>query len=194
MSKYYTMIGSRSTPESTQHLMILLAKKLCSQGYIGRSGGADGADSALEKGVIEYITENKLPATHAGNYMEIYLPWKDFNRRDSSFCGYYTLPRLHNQFDAEKIASNTHPAWDKCSQGAKKLHTRNVYQLLGKDLATPSKFVICWAEPKYKDRRTEEVLGGTATGVKLGIDNGAEIINLYYQENVDRIKKFLKDV
>ena len=87
MSKYYTMIGSRSTPESIQHLMMLLAKKLCSQGYIGRSGGADGADSALEKGVIEYITENKLPATQAGNYMEIYLPWKDFNGRDSSFCG-----------------------------------------------------------------------------------------------------------
>lgn len=45
MSKHYTMIGSRSTPEDIMKLMERLAYKLASQGWVVRSGGADGADS-----------------------------------------------------------------------------------------------------------------------------------------------------
>ena len=72
----------------------------------------------------------------------------------------------------------------------RKLHTRNIYQLLGQDLVTPSRFVLCYAQPTSKDAVT--VKGGTGTAVKLGLDNGVEIVNLYYKENVDRIKTWLK--
>lgn len=121
--------------------------------------------------------------------MEIYLPWKDFNGRLSSVSGYYDLGFLSNSNEAVRIAEQTHPAWDRCSQGAKKLHTRNVYQLLGLDLRTPSKFVICWAEPAGTKGH---VKGGTATAVKLGIDNGAEIINLYHKEAQERVIRWLE--
>lgn len=46
--KYYAGIGSRSTPDYVLKKMTLLAKKL--ENYILRSGGAEGADSAFEKG------------------------------------------------------------------------------------------------------------------------------------------------
>jgi hypothetical protein len=191
MTIYYTLIGSREAPQNVCNLMAKFAKKCCSLGYIGRSGGADGCDISLEIGVRDYIAEEKLPLMATGIYMEVYLPWKDFNKRNSETEGYYTLERLHNKQTAEVIASETHPAWDRCKQGAQKLHTRNVYQLLGQDLETPSRFVLCWAKPKYNDRRTEEVQGGTATAVKLGIKNGVEIINLYHEDQFNRVKDWI---
>ena len=186
---YYTMIGSRSTPKEIIEIMTKFAEKACSFNYIGRSGGADGSDACLENGVKNYLLscEENCPEY----YMEVYLPWEGFNGRDSFEGGYYTLPWMDNKDEAEIIASETHPAWHRCKQGAKKLHTRNVYQLLGQDLNTPSRFVICWAEPSGK---SGHVKGGTATAVKLGIDNGVEIINLYHTEHLERVKKWVEDV
>lgn len=208
MSKqiYYTMIGSRSTPDDVMELMENFATKACKFGYIGRSGGANGADTCLELGVENYL--NSCEESCPEHYMEVYLPWKDFNERDSFGGGYHTLPWMENRKEAEVIASEVHPKWsldkrvesgeiDKpknwkpMKQGAKSLHSRNVYQLLGQDLKTPSRFVICWAEPKYKDRRTEECKGGTGTAVKLGIDNGVEIINLYWENSRKRVEDWV---
>lgn len=107
---YYTMIGSRSTPTDVMELRVRFAEKACHFNYIGRSGGADGSDACLEEGVNRYLSLEDLPQSFAGSYMEIYLPWKDFNNRDSSMSGYYTLPFLDNKHVAEKIASETYPA------------------------------------------------------------------------------------
>ena len=193
MSKkiYYSMIGSRETPQEILNLMTKFATKACAFDYCGRSGGADGADSCLEQGVQSYLVLNELPDSYAARYMEIYLPWKDFNKRDSKGAGYYTLPSLDKKNTAEIIASDIHPAWDRCSQGAKKLHTRNVFQCLGQDLSTPSRFIICWAKPKYQDRHTEECQGGTGTAVKLGINHGVEIINLYWEDQLKRVQDWV---
>lgn len=177
-NKYYTMIGSRETPENIIILMENIAEKLAGLHWTGRSGGANGADSALEVGC------------HLCHTMEIYLPWEGFNGRSSDNRGYINTPRMLNYKQAEKIAEETHPAWDRCSRGAKALHTRNVYQLLGKDLSTPSKFVICWAKPTGIG---DNVKGGTGTAVKLGIENRVEIINLYHEHNIKRMNKFLGD-
>ncbi|NLV87657.1 MAG: hypothetical protein GX025_10665 [Clostridiales bacterium] len=117
----YTGIGSRQTPAEVLNSFTRLAKWLDKRSFILRSGGADGADSAFEAG-----TTNK----------EIYLPWKNFNGNPS--------PLHQISPDAELIAQKFHPAWDKCTQGVKKLHARNVYQILGSDLQTPSQFIICW--------------------------------------------------
>jgi len=50
MTKFYTGVGSRETPESVLRLMKKIAIKLSELGYCLRSGGADGADSAFEAG------------------------------------------------------------------------------------------------------------------------------------------------
>lgn len=50
MNKLYAGIGSRKTPDNIMRIMTKIAKKLNSQGYILRSGGAQGADSAFESG------------------------------------------------------------------------------------------------------------------------------------------------
>lgn len=49
---YYTGVGARSTPNNVLQLMTQIASKLDTMGYILRSGGAKGADSAFERGAI----------------------------------------------------------------------------------------------------------------------------------------------
>jgi len=58
--KIYTGVGSRKTPHQILQVMRRLALKLASDGWICRSGGAAGADSAFAAG--------------AGSSAEIYRP------------------------------------------------------------------------------------------------------------------------
>lgn len=150
---YYTGIGSRQTPLEVMNLITILSHKLCKK-YILRSGAASGADTAFENG--------------CNNNSEIWIPWKNFNNHNS-----INLPNEQSF----KLAEKYHPVWDKLTDGAKKLHARNCHQVLGKDLKTPSKFLICWTE-------YGEIKGGTATAIKLAKDNFIPILNLGKYTNI----------
>lgn len=160
MNKYYTGVGSRETPEWACKLIVDTAKRLGEQGYILRSGGEDGADSAFEHGAqlskLEY-------AGLESSKMEIFLPWNDFNKRMHDGEFFFTLDSLGLMDKAMDMASTIHPAWNKVSVGAKKLHARNCHQVLGRDLNTPSAFIIYYAV----QNKQGEVTGGTRTAVEL---------------------------
>lgn len=139
MTKYYAGIGSRKTPEHILKIMTKIAKGLDKMDYTLRSGGADGADLAFSDG-----------STNS----EIYLPWKGFNGHRSNL---YTIPE--RAFD---IAAEFHPRWGRLKPGVRKLMARNVLQVLGPDLRTPSEFVVCW---------TPDGSGSGGTGQSLRIAN-----------------------
>lgn len=145
---YYTGIGSRETPFEILTLMTRIAQRLAARGWTLRSGGADGADSAFERG--------------AGD-KQIYLPWPRFNGNSSRF----TSPTPA----ALEMAADFHPAWDRCSQGARKLHARNCHQVLGIDLATPSTLVICWT-------RGGSGAGGTGQALRIARAHDIPIFDL----------------
>jgi len=163
--KCYAGIGSRETPQHILNMMDNLAQKLEKDGYALRSGGADGADNAFAKNVT-----NK----------EIFIPWNNFNgiKDNSAFVGYSKK--------AYKIAKNIHPAWYRCSEGAKKLHSRNVHQVFGWEMKpkTYSKFIICWT-PKGKE------VGGTATAIKLAKQANITVYNLAIDEDYNTLNKYL---
>jgi hypothetical protein len=115
MKHYYAGIGSRQTPSTVCTVMTFIARKLEKQGYILRSGAAEGADTAFENGVA--FTENT----------EIFYP-NDLNIPERAF----------------EIAAEIHPAWHMCNEFAKYCHARNILQVLGRNLQTPVDFVICW--------------------------------------------------
>ena len=150
---FYTGIGSRETPREVMITMYLFAMKMAEQGLTLRSGGADGADYAFERG-----------ARKAEGTMEIYLPWVGFNGRSFQF----TKPSNA----AYDLASEIHPAWFKCSRGMKALHARNCHQILGMDLNSPSSFVVCWT-PDGK------LVGGTRTALVLASLNNIPVFNLF---------------
>lgn len=166
--KFYAGIGSRQTPQHILELMTIIGTKLRDQGWTLRSGGANGADTAFTLGIDRKDTE-------------IYLPWNGFNDCSSDFIG--ASPQ------AMEIAERLHPAWGRCSQGAKKLHGRNVHQILGKDIdpKTYSSFVICWT-PNGAD------VGGTATAIKLARQVGIRVINLAIPKDLEVMTNYLKGV
>jgi hypothetical protein len=149
--KYYTGCGSRTTPKAILSKMEEIALRLCCAGYVLRSGGADGADTAFEKGVdsVINIKGSSLPPPK-----RIYLPWKEFgNRRDNQAGDVYKI-----DIKALAAAARIHPAWDRLIPSHKRLHARNIHQVLGDNLKSPSRFLICWTE-------NGQLIGGTRTAI-----------------------------
>ena len=149
--KYYAGIGSRKTPAATLLDMTCLANNLECRGFILRSGGAAGADSAFEAGVSD------------PHNAKIYLPWSGFNNNPSALT--------HASFDAFVMAENYHPAWNRLSQAGRKFHARNCHQMLGTDLDSPVDFVICWTPGGA-------TTGGTGQALRIAIDKDIPIFNM----------------
>lgn len=153
MNKIYTGIGSRekTAPYWALRIATSLGKRLAELGFLLRSGGADGMDTAFEKG-----------CDSVGGEKEIYLPWPGFNNHTSQ------LHHIDNE--GMVIASMVHPNWNNLKHSVKKLHTRNVYQIISYDLNTPSRFVLCYT-PWDK--------GGTLQALCIANELNIPIINLY---------------
>lgn len=187
MKKYYTGIGSRETPRDILKLMEDIAFKLASKDYILRSGAAQGADTAFEEGA-KYYAEQIEERVVLG---QIYIPWDGFVKHgyyDDFYKDWYkVLDRMQKKKEAEQIASEIHPAWEKCSRGAKLLHTRNVFQVLGTSLNNPSQFLICWAKlDKYGN-----IKGGTATAWNLAQKYRVPCFNLFNEDDKQRLMNFV---
>jgi len=148
---YYAGIGSRSTPPEVLEAFEWLASELAKQGYVLRSGGAGGADSAFEAG-----------CDLAGGQKEIYLPWKGFNGSSSPLHSYA------NGLEAMAVAERYHPNFQVLKPAAKSLMARNSFQVLGADLKTPSSFVVCWTEGGKGG-------GGTGQALRIARDRGIKV-------------------
>ena len=168
--KYYAGIGARKTPENILELMSEISFKLEKQGFILRSGGANGADEAFEKGILN--STNK----------EIFLPIKGWRKNTSPF---YNVNK-----EAYEIAKNYHPFYWKLKPFAKKCMARNSYQILGIDLNTPVEFVICWTKEGMNSNSDPKMYdGGTSQALRIAIDKNIPIYNL---KNDNDLNLFLK--
>lgn len=168
--KYYAGIGSRRTPPEARELIHEVALELNRQGYTLRSGGADGADSFFEEIAI---------------LKEIFLPWKGFNRRPqvrehSDTTIYVQSPTE----DAVELAREIIDGYDDREDGPRMLLARNMHQVLGEDLATPVKFVICWT-------LDGKVAGGTAHAIKLARRREIPVYNLARSRDVESLRSAL---
>lgn len=159
--KTYAGIGSRKTPQSILPLMTDIASFLSTKGYVLRSGGADGADIAFEKGATA---------------KEIYLPWKGFNENDS--------PLYEISEEAMFMAQEYHPSWDSLTDSSKLLHARNCQQIMGIDLCSPVDFVVCWT-------LKGNLVGGTAQALRIAISHNIRILNLGLEEDRIKINQWM---
>ena len=179
-SKFYAGVGSRDTPKPVLDLMKEIAIELAEHGYILRSGHSDGADLAFERG--------------SNGKNQIWLPWKDFNYESPQAQGLKHTGHFVYQYNwmADSIAKALHPGWNNCSDGAKKLHTRNIYQVLGPGLGvvqqeTVSRFVVCWtADGKAS--------GGTGQAIRCAEAYKIPIFNLHDPKAFDRLAKLLGEI
>jgi hypothetical protein len=155
-ARFYTGVGSRQTPQATLGVMTQVAQRMALRGLVLRSGGASGADSAFEAG--------------AGVACEIWLPIKGFQKNLSPL---WTIDQR-----CFEIAAGVHPAWGRCSYFAQRAHARNVHQVLGADLATPSIVLLCWTPDGATNEMNATGAGGTRTAIVLAARNGVPVLNL----------------
>lgn len=162
---FYAGIGSRETPPEVLRLMTRLASRLETLGWVLRSGGAQGADAAFARGV------------HHPEHAEIYLPWEGFGSVEGgTVVG--DFPRLR------EVAERFHPSWERCSRGARALHTRNVAQVLGDSKnSTVSSMVICWT-PRGEGG------GGTGQAIRIARGYGVPVFDLYF--GMDALAEFMR--
>ncbi len=168
MTRYrpYTGVGSRKTPTRIKMRMHTMSRALARNGFTLRSGGAAGADRAFQRGCD---AENGA--------REIFLPWEGFRDHSSDEHGIY-VPTMFDEavnVRAFEIASEVHPAWDRCSPRSAVLHSRNVFQVLGPNLNLPTMFVICWTEGGA-------LKGGTRTAIMLAVKHAIPVYNLGSRE------------
>ena len=186
------LIGSRQLEQKQEYfedikLCYNVCMRLAQLGVTFTSGlcelGMDGiAQKAYSKAVDLGLAKE--------SQFEVYVA-DQYNIRRS------TLPRRHLATvrnkdlisETERIASEVHPAWDRCNEWARGMHSRNCHQILGYDLQSPVDAVICWTPDGV-------VVGGTATALKLSMKAGIPIFNLGVSDKksvLNDIKNFLED-
>lgn len=171
MKKIYTGIGSRNAPKDILNIFENISS-LLSKDYILRSGGAVGCDCAFEKGCLKVQGEK-----------EIYLPWKGFGKK----WGRLSTP--DDFFPPKKEAYNLlgvllkkYKDWNPNSKKwVFDLTARNIHQVLGKDLSSPSDFVICWT-PEGLDK------GGTRWAIRVARELNITIYNFAINSDINKFK------
>src|SRR5574343_117609 len=165
---YYTGVGSRNTPNSILQIMIECGRSLAQFNTCLRSGAADGADAAFEHGCdIQH------------GMKEIYLPWKHFNKHPSELYNIST--------EALDIAQQVYgPRWKYLKPSVKNLMARNMYQVSGLNLNTPSDFLLCWTPDGCNSIHSRTLdSGGTGQALAYADMLNIPIYNFFYQKDID---------
>ena len=151
----YAGIGSRATPPEVLADMTKMAAWLARTGWRLSTGGATGADTAFADGA---------PADRR----TLHLPWRGYNGHEGADCHVVSGEQRETCL---KIASRLHPAWSRCSSGARSLHARNVSVMLGASLERPVDAVVAWTPNGH-------IQGGTGLGLRIAMDYDIPVLNL----------------
>lgn len=149
--RYYTGIGAHATPPDVLDLMVAIARHHARLGIVLRSGGSPGADVAFEVGCGD-------------GPKEIFVPWTGFNGNPSRMVMTGDLlARVTGspiwQALREALAAETPPGdLDALPDEQRRLYARDVCQVLGADLSTPSEWIICWTPPSGEREGTRIAL------------------------------------
>ena len=114
----------------------------------------------------------------------------DADGADHSFRKKTKNKKVYTANDAKKkdfhIAERIHPNWQACSEYAKKLHTRNLYQVKGDNLDEPSEFLLCWT-------KEGKPIGGSRTAIVYAQENQIPVFNFGDHKQLEKFIKFLYD-
>jgi predicted NAD-dependent protein-ADP-ribosyltransferase YbiA (DUF1768 family) len=160
----YAGIGSRETPKEVMDQMTELAKELESRGYTLRSGGAQGADTAFERG--------------ATSKKEIFPGGQKAGEREMKIAR-----EIHPNPQALDNSKNPAFVWN--------LMARNTNQVFGKNLDTPVDFVIAYTQDGLTDYTKRSIKsGGTGQAIDMASRKGIPVINLAnpnWRQELDRV-------
>lgn len=181
----YCGIGSRITPISILNLMTEIGMYLSSYGWVLRSGGAEGADTAFEQG----------HDTTPGSVKEIYLPAKHYRQHPSEL---YLEHDSVDDIGAERIGgyvwkkrTDRTCEWQSLKPFTKANMVRDVLQVLGKDIKSECDVVICWTQDGKASGGTGMAMW-TAQYITELTGRRIPIINLQNESHRQAIKDTMK--
>ncbi len=167
----YAGIGAIKTPLDVRIKMRNAATAMAKMGFILRSGGASGADTAFSEGYEQAGSPKGL--------VEIYLPEDRFNGFTTNDEGVYGPPGI----SARKIAKTIHPYWANLGNLGRDFMARNAHQILGLDLKTPCHFVLCWTSDG-------KASGGAGQVIRHANELGIPVLNFKINTD-DEISDFI---
>ena len=186
------LIGSRQLEQKEEYFKdIKLCHNVCMRlaqlGVTFTSGLCElGMDGIAQKAYSQAVDLGLASESQ----FEVYVA-DQYNIRRS------TLPRKHLAIirnkdliaETERIASEVHPAWDKCNEWARGMHSRNCHQILGYDLQSPVDAVICWTP-------NGNMVGGTVTAIRIALKYNIPVFNLGLKDKdnvLQSIRNFLEE-
>lgn len=172
----YAGIGSRETPPEILEQMTKAAKYLEDQGYTLRSGAAEGADTAFEKGV----TGKK----------QIFKGFDKTGEKEIKIA-HEIHPNLKGAMESsKKKAIAAGKDGEKSAWAVQNLMARNTNQIFGAKLDTPVDFVLFYAKESKNPLRPE---GGTGQAVEMARRKGIPTINMADQNWRQQLSDILKN-
>lgn len=188
----FSFVGSRIIVdnEEASKLFYNVAYRCASLGIGISSGGSSGADIIAE---TAYADAMKNVLVKKDVQINIYVPWKPFQGIrgiNNPLHHLHILPSNPVLLKrAEEMVKRIHPAPNRLSQGAMKLHCRNMNQVFGLNLNSPIDACICWTP-------NGNIQGGTASHIQLCIENNIPVFNLGSPDKdlvLSNIRQFLLD-
>jgi len=170
--------------------MYIIGYSLAAEGFILRSGGAEGADWAFQKGCEEFCRDDKI---QANKRQEIYLPWATGfnNMKPNKNMGYY----YYESEEGEMLAKKFHPSFGSIrTKRGRQLMTRNTYQVLGIDVNPDDKIdmLLCWT-PDGACKSTDRSTGGTGQAIRIANYLNIPVYNLYRENHRRKMENFISE-
>jgi hypothetical protein len=194
MTLRIALIGSRELERQAQYKKDIpicydVAYRLAELGIIFTSGlCTDGMDGIAQKAYSQAVLDGKANTSQ----FEVYVAEQKNintsplpNKHLAIIRNPKLIPETHKM--CLKVMGEAH--WKRCDAWARGMHSRNCHQIFGYDLKNPVDAVVTWTP-------NGNVVGGTATALKLAMDAGIPIFNLgrIDQDNVKmEIRQFLLD-
>lgn len=169
--KFYAGIGSRKLSASELALCRDIGEYLANLGWTLQTGACTGADQAFANGAL-----------HANGKVLLCLPWDSYEKDWVSWARKKKADTLtlNNSHEHAWTSIKDHPAYNKLSQGAKRLHARNYL------IVQNTQLVLAWPKKNQWGQ-----LGGTGRGMDIANQMGIELLNLNSLEDRERVLRKL---
>lgn len=169
---FVTGVGSRDISIDEYDLLFDIIYHIAGLGYVLRSGDASGSDNACQLGYLQAYKDGFIGAPY-----EAYVAWNSWRANPRTKLSWLIYPgQLRDWRRAELTMNWIHPAANKLRRGGRALHTRNIFQVLGLDLNTPSTGLVCCADAD----RNGVPKGGTRTAWVMARRRDIPCLNIRY--------------
>lgn len=175
----YAGVGSRKAPDPVLKVMRDIGSVLSSSGYLLRSGGAVGSDTAFEDG-----------ARSSGGATEIFLAGSRMDRQMGQRSpGQSDIHEISPMFD--RVTRHLHPAPNALTSYGRRLMNRNGGQVFGRMFDVPADVLVCWTPDGSGS-------GGTGQAIRIAKTVGIPVVDLGAPEfsamSVDRLLMAIQDL